>query len=90
MSLVNLSLIPAPLRRRIALVKAYKDVFGSVDGQVVLKDLIARAGILEAEPGRFPAGRRSIVLEILQQLRFDETALMALAAERLDEPGDQA
>lgn len=84
------SLIPAPLRRRIVLIKAYKDVFGTIDGQLVLKDLVGRAGILEAEPGKFAAGRRSIVLEILQQLRFDETALMALAAERLDEGGEQA
>jgi hypothetical protein len=89
MSLVT-SLIPAPLRRRIVLIKAYKDVFGSIDGQMVLKDLVARAGLLEADPGKFAAGRRSIVLEILQQMRFDETALMALAAERLDEPGEQA
>jgi hypothetical protein len=87
---MSISLIPAPIRRRIALIKAYKDVFGSVDGQMVLKDLVARAGILESEPGKFEAGRRSIVLEILQQLRFDETALMALAAERLDENGEQA
>ena len=87
---MSISLIPAPLRRRITLIKAYKDVFGSVDGQVVLKDLVARAGILEAEPGKFDAGRRSIVLEILQQMRFDETALMKLAAERLDEDADQA
>jgi hypothetical protein len=89
MSLVS-SLIPGPLRRRIALVKAYKEVFGSIDGQVVLKDLVRSAGILEAEPGKFAAGRRSIVLEILQNLRFDETALMALAAERLDETDEAA
>jgi hypothetical protein len=88
MSLVT-SLLPGPLRRRVVLIKAYKDVFGSVDGQFVLKDLIGRAGILEAEPGKFAAGRRSIVLEILKDLRFDETALMALAAERLDETGEQ-
>jgi hypothetical protein len=88
MSLVT-SLIPGPLRRRITLTKAYKDVFGSIDGQLVLKDLVARAGILEADPGKFAAGRRSIVLEILLELRFDETALMALAAERLDETGEQ-
>ena len=87
---MSLSLIPGPIRRRITLVKAYKDVFGSLDGQFVLKDLIAQAGILEAEPGKFAAGRRSIVLEILQQLRFDETALMKLAAERLDETGEEA
>jgi len=84
------SLIPPPLRRRITLIKAYKDVFGSIDGQLVLKDLVGRAGILESEPGKFEAGRRSIVLEILQQLRFDETALLALAAERLDDGGEQA
>jgi hypothetical protein len=88
MSLLT-SLLPGPVRRRVSLIKAYKDVFGSVDGQVVLKDLVGRAGLLEAEPGKFAAGRRSIVLEILQQLRFDETALMALAAERLDETGEQ-
>jgi hypothetical protein len=87
---MSISLIPAPLRRRIALIAAYKVVFGSTDGQVVLKDLVARAGILEAEPGKFAAGRRSIVLEILQQMRFDETGLMALAAERLDETGPEA
>jgi hypothetical protein len=83
------SLLPGPLRRRTTLIKAYKEVFGSIDGQFVLKDLIGRAGILESEPGKFAAGRRSIVLEILKDLRFDETALMKLAAERLDETGEQ-
>ena len=43
---MSLSLIPGPIRRRVVLIKAYKDVFGSVDGQLVLKDLIGRAGIL--------------------------------------------
>src|SRR4029077_3144626 len=89
MSLLT-SLIPGPLRRRIVLTKAYKEVFGSIDGQIVLKDLVRSAAILEAEPGKFAAGRRSIVLEILQTLRFDETALMALAAERLDETNEAA
>lgn len=85
-----MSLIPAPIRRRITLTKAYKDVFGSIDGQLVLRDLIVRAGILESELGDFHTGRRSIVLEILDIIRFDETALMRLTAERLDEnPEDE-
>lgn len=80
-----MSVIPARIRRRITLTKAYKATFNTPDGQLVLRDLIRSSGILESELGDFYTGRRSIVLEILDVLRFDEGALMALTAERMDE-----
>ncbi len=80
-----MSVVPKPVRKAVALSKAYKAVFESPDGKLVLVDLIRRGGVLESELGDFYTGRRSVVLEIMQTLRFDETGLLELVQARLDE-----
>lgn len=84
-----MSILPGPIRRRIAMTKAYKEVFNSIDGRIVLRDLMKKAGLLSAEAGEFDAGRRSLMLEILAELRFDEEKLLEVATERMDEMADQ-
>lgn len=86
-----MSAVPKPIRRQVATIKAYKSVFNSPDGELVLIDLLKKGGILSAihedQPGLndYNNGRRSIPLEILGQLRFDESALLELVQRRLDE-----
>lgn len=82
-------LLPGPIKRRLALSRTYRNVFGSLDGKFVLVDLIKRAGLLEAEPGKFAAGRRSIVLEIMTELRFDEKRLLEMSQEQVDDGAGQ-
>lgn len=86
-----MSKIPRPVRRAVATSKAYKAVFDSIDGKLVLIDLIKQCGILDASHEDMPGlndwknGRRSVVLDILKQLRFDEGGLLELVQARLDE-----
>ncbi len=79
--------VPRPVKRRVAISKAYKTVFESPDGRLVLTDLMRVAGILEAtsEHGAFENGKRAMVLTIMAELRFDENRLLELAQERMDE-----
>lgn len=83
--------VPKAVRRKVSTIKAYKAVFNSIDGKLVLIDLIRRAGVLDGAHEEQDSlnfhkqGRRSIVLEILQELRFDETGLLELVQARLDE-----
>ena len=42
-----MSQVPRPVRRAVATVKAYKAVFNSPDGKVVLVDLLKKAGVLD-------------------------------------------
>lgn len=85
-----MSKAPAAVKRQVARTKLYKDVFNSPDGRLVLVDLMRRSGILEAVSGSSEdalraEGRRSLVLEIMAELRFNENALLALAESRMDE-----
>ena len=80
---------PGPLRRRRRLAAAYHSVFGTSEGRIVLGDLLSLGGMLETShtPGdpnhtAFLEGRRSLALEIIDRLRWTETELHALAAER--------
>lgn len=82
-------------RRQVILAKAYQNTFGQGDGRLVLIDLIGKAGLLSIghneEAGRehYENGRRSMVAEILRQLRVDPTKLLALIEERaVDEDGN--
>lgn len=82
----------APLRRfkrQLAVKAAYRDVFDTPEGQMVFRDLARRSGLHETsfEPGdpqhtAFKEGRRSLFLEILQQLRWTEGEIAQLARER--------
>ncbi len=78
--------------RRQRIGAAYRQVFGTPEGKVVLRDLLGTAGVLAVshEPGdshhtAFVDGRRSMGLEIMQRMRWTEGELNALAAERTAE-----
>ncbi len=85
-----MSKAPAAVKRQVARTKLYKSLFNSPDGRLVLIDLMRRSGMLEtvsgsAEEALRAEGRRSLVLEIMAELRFNENELLALAEERMDE-----
>lgn len=90
-----MSKLPSPVKRQVAIALAYKSIFESPDGRLVLTDLMHRAGVLHAVhedlPGQndYNNGRRSLVLDILKQLRFNEAALLELSQARLDEFAEQ-
>lgn len=77
-------------RRRLA--HAYRDAFATPAGELVLRDVLRLAGVLEVShaPGdahqtAFIEGRRSMGLEVLNRLRWTEMELLALARERTGE-----
>ena len=77
------------MRRQRRLAAAYHAVFGTTEGAIVLRDLLSLGGMLETShtPGdtahtAFQEGRRSLALEIVNRLRWTETELHTLAAER--------
>lgn len=76
-------------RRQLRVKAAYRDLFDSDAGRLVLHDLARRGGLHETsfEPGdphhtAFREGRRSMVLEVLQMLRWTEGEIAQLARER--------
>lgn len=80
---------------RLAINAAYKAVFDSPDGVRVMRDLMIRGGLLETSAvegdphmTHFNEGRRSLVLDILKELRWSETDIAELARER-DQPPPQ-
>ena len=74
--------------RRQQLAAAYGQLFTSIDGTLVLNDLLREAGVLEtsmsAEPHEtsFREGKRAMALYILDKLRWAPGELAALAQER--------
>lgn len=75
--------------KRKALAHAYQGTFNTPHGQIVLHDLLRKAGILEVahEPGdphttAWRDGRRSMALEIINALRWTEGELVALAQQQ--------
>jgi hypothetical protein len=88
-----MSLLPretlALLRRRWSRTRDYREVFGGEAGERVLRDLLRNCGVLETsmEAGdphmtAWRDGRRSVALEIMEVLRYEETQLVQLARER--------
>lgn len=71
--------------KRLALAQSYQTVFGSDEGQIVLRDLIAHAGLLTAQhdPGdpRFADGKQALALHILERLRWSVSELQLLQQE---------
>lgn len=74
---------------RFRIANLYRDVFNSPDGRKVLADLCNRAGLLavSAERGdpymtHFNDGKRALVLEILDLVRWDAEEVVRLAEER--------
>lgn len=77
---------------RAKLGAAYRRLFESPDGQVVLADLMNRCGLLQTsmtagEPHMtsFREGRRAIALEIAQLMQWSEMEILALARQRTAE-----
>ena len=77
------------LKKREALRQAYAAVFTGPDGTAVLNDLIVEGGLLivatvpgDAAMTHFNDGRRSLVLHVLDQLRWGATDVAAHARAR--------
>ena len=77
--------------RRRQTTEAYRTIFALPMGQIVLRDLIERGGVLAVShvPGlpddtAFRDGRKSIVLELLTTLRFSAAELIALSQEPIN------
>lgn len=75
--------------RRARLQAAYRDVFESERGKVVLYDMLERAGVLsvshvagDSHTTAFNDGRKSLPLEILDLLRWDPERVVDLANAR--------
>ena len=64
------------------LVGAYRDVFGSPQGSLVLHDLIFRCGLMKVSGG--DAGMQALVCYILQTLRTSPEELQRLADRETD------
>lgn len=73
------------LQKQLDLADAYQRVFGTPEGQLVLRDLIGQGGVLEiaADPAdsRFYDGKRALALHILHRLRWSVSELQALGQE---------
>lgn len=76
-------------KRERATVGAYKAVFTSAQGDIVLRDLMIQCGLLsvshvsgDSHDTAFNEGKRAVVLFILERLRWSEPELMKLAAEQ--------
>lgn len=83
-------------RKRVILHDAYVNIFEkSPDGRLVLLDLMEKCGFLVAYEGgsiddlAFREGKRAIVVQILEELRFDPAKLLDIAMGRLDENAGQ-
>lgn len=71
-------------KKRAETVQRYKKVFGSPDGEEIIKDLIKSCGILNPMFSNDPIvmsyneGRRSVVLDMINLLDFDEKRIYDL------------
>jgi len=70
------------LNKKLDHSRAYKTVFGSEQGQLVLEDLAESCSVsttvFDGNPHimSFKEGRRSVILDILKALDMDESAIM--------------
>jgi len=85
------------IRRRAALMRAWRRLEEMPEGKLVLADLFATCGLLEpshtigdAYETAFREGRRSIALHALERLRWTETELLALARRRTTDTVENA
>lgn len=69
---------------RYALIRAYKDIFSTDSGKMVLHDLlrpIFRTSIVGGEANSVREGERNVALKILQMIQFDDKELQKLFEE---------
>lgn len=86
--------IPRQVEIQAATALAYKNVFESPEGQLVLVDLIKFSGLLEASPqtveqANYSNGCRAMALRIIDQMGYDVPRLLQLTQARLDEIGEE-
>lgn len=78
----------AAFKMRVQRGRIYREVYDSPQGRRMIHDLLRKCGVLEsapAEDSRFFEGRRSVALEILNELRWSEGEMIALAEEQTTE-----
>lgn len=79
-------------KRQLGTAKAYRDLFDSPVGRIVLIDLMKKARFLQFSPddGPYENGQRAIVADILNTFRNrDYDRLLRLIEERVAESPDQ-
>ncbi len=85
--------VPKAVQRQIANGRTLQKVFQSPDGKRALYYLMQKGGLLEAEfePGKtdYNLGRRAVVIELMQDLRYDWGRLYELSLQRVEEEGPQ-
>lgn len=72
----------AAFRRRARTAQSYRATYDTPEGKFMIEDLLRKGGVLEAAPAedsRFFEGRRSLALEILNELRWSESEMIQLA-----------
>ena len=69
-------------------IQAYKRVFSSEDGRIILKDMAKKCFVFEAvttkdgkDISMFNDGKRAVFIDICNVLNFDETELIKLIKE---------
>jgi hypothetical protein len=73
-------------KKQAAVIGAYQNVFGTSDGELVLKDLMQRCGVLgnlfdgDVNSMLVREGKRQVVLDIIEKLKWDVSQLK----ERID------
>ena len=79
------------MEAKLALLRAYADMFRHPAGQMVLIDLLRTGGLLAVShsPGdpcdtAFNEGRRSLALHIVENLRLDEMQILHMARHRME------
>jgi hypothetical protein len=77
-------------KRERATASAYKRVFESPEGEIVLRDLITEGGLLsvshvsgDSHDTAFNDGKRALALHIFQRLRWSEPELVKIASENI-------
>ena len=87
--------VPKAVKRQVGIGKALQRVFDSPDGKMALVYLMQKGGLLHAAHEEVPGlndynnGRRSVVLELMADLRYDYNRLLELSQARLDENDGQ-
>ena len=87
--------VPKAVQRQIANGRTLQKVFATPDGKRALFYLMHKAGILDAVHEEVPglndykAGRRSLVLDLMADLRYDYGRLYDLSMQRVAESGEE-
>lgn len=72
--------------RAAAIADAYRNVFNSPEGELVLKDLLRKADLLSATAGdEAEVGRRQVALHILAMMGWSETELLRFHQQQADD-----